>query len=62
LGYRLGTELLAALTARDITEAKVVVGADNAIAIAAYKKMGFEPAGTMEVHPGETSMVLTWLA
>lgn len=39
---------------------KVVVGAGNHAAISAYQKMGFEPAGTIEVHRGETSEVLVW--
>ncbi len=41
-------------------EVKVVVGAGNHAAISAYQKMGFEPAGTIEVHRGETSEVLVW--
>jgi glycosyltransferase involved in cell wall biosynthesis/ribosomal protein S18 acetylase RimI-like enzyme len=60
LGTRLGMLLLDTLATRGEDRVKVVVGADNASAIAAYRKMGFVPAGTVEVHAGETSEVLTW--
>jgi len=41
---------------------RVVVGAANPVAIAAYQKMGFVDAGSIEVHAAETSRVLVWRA
>jgi ribosomal protein S18 acetylase RimI-like enzyme len=41
-------------------EVRVVVGAENAQAIATYRKMGFTDAGTIEVHAGEVSQVMVW--
>ncbi len=60
LATRLGAELTSALSARGEERVKVVVGAENVIAIAAYEKMGFVPSGSIEVHAGERSEVLTW--
>ena len=60
LGTRLGKEFLTALHAMGADTVRVVVGADNGRAIAAYRKMGFAPSGTIEVHRGETSAVMTW--
>lgn len=60
LGRELGGELLAELAERGCRGVKVVVGADNDAAAAAYRKMGFVDAGDMEVHPGERSLVLVW--
>ncbi len=60
IGTVLGRELLTAMSR--VGKVKVVVGADNSAAIAAYRKMGFEPVGTIEVHRGETSEVLVWSA
>ena len=60
VGTRLGQELLAALRSRGARQVKVVVGATNAEALAAYRKMGFAPAGDVEVHAGEPSQVLVW--
>ncbi len=60
LASRLGEQLLDTLSALGEEKVKVVVGADNAVAIAAYRKMGFVPSGSVEVHAGERSEVLTW--
>lgn len=60
LASRLGAALLDSLEARGEQRVKVVVGAENHAAIAAYQKMGFDPSGTVEVHAGERSEVLTW--
>ncbi len=57
LGYRLGIAFLEALDAERV---RVVVGADNAVAAGAYRKMGFVDAGELEVHAGERSLVLVW--
>jgi ribosomal protein S18 acetylase RimI-like enzyme len=57
---RLQSELLQRLTDLGVGAVKVVVGSANAPAIAAYRKAGFDPAGTTEVHEGETSEVLVW--
>lgn len=62
LGIRLGERLLTELHARGLGRVRVVVGADNARAIAAYRRMGFEDAGTLEVHAGEPSLMLMWSA
>lgn len=60
LGTRLGEEFLAGLHRMGAESVQVVVGAGNGRAIAAYRKMGFLPSGTMEVHHGEESAVMTW--
>jgi len=62
LGTRLGTEFLEQLRTRGAARVQVVVSAGNAQAIAAYRKMGFEDAGVIEVHAGEQSAVLIWAA
>ena len=60
LGTRLGKQFLTELAQKGASEVTVVVGSDNAQAIAAYLKMGFVPSGTMEVHAGEESAVMSW--
>ena len=62
LARRLGGRFLADVAGRGPERVKVVVGAQNAPAIAAYETMGFVPAGTVEVHAGEPSEVLVWSA
>ena len=62
LAGRLGLAMLEGLEARGERRVKVVVGADNHVAIAAYEKMGFVRSGSVEVHAGEQSEVLTWEA
>ncbi len=62
LGTELGKRFLDKMNQMGGDVVNVVVGSDNAQAIAAYRKMGFEPAGTIEVHAGEKSAVLTWRA
>ena len=54
----LGSAFLSELEARRAATVKVVVGADNLAAIAAYRSMGFDGAGTVEVHAGEESLVM----
>jgi ribosomal protein S18 acetylase RimI-like enzyme len=58
----LGARLLEALSARGEAHVKVVVGAGNDGAVAAYRGMGFSASGVIEVHAGEKSQVLTWSA
>jgi ribosomal protein S18 acetylase RimI-like enzyme len=58
----LGARLLEALSARGEAHVKVVVGAGNDGAVAAYRGMGFNASGVIEVHAGEKSQVLTWSA
>ncbi len=58
----LATEMLSELAGRGEPRVKVVVGADNKAAIAAYTGIGFTPQGTIEVHAGERSEVMTWSA
>lgn len=60
LGRRLGEEFLHEMADRGAAPVRVVVGAENEAAAAAYRKMGFVDAGAMEVHPGERSLVLEW--
>lgn len=62
LAHRLGTELLADPVIVEGGAVRVVVGAANPVAIAAYQKMGFVDAGEIEVHAAETSRVLVWRA
>lgn len=58
LGHELGMRLLTEFSERDVRRVRVVVGADNPRAIAAYRGMGFEHAGPLEVHAGEPSVML----
>lgn len=60
LGTRLGAQFLEQMEARGAPEVRVVVGNTNSQAIAAYRKMGFIDTGTIEVHAGEESVVMTW--
>ncbi len=62
LGTELGSRFLAELGDRGAEAVRVVVGSSNAQAIAAYRKMGFADAGTIEVHAGEESTVMLWPA
>lgn len=62
LALGLGAMLLDALEERGEPKVKVVVGSDNNAAIAAYERMGFSASGTIEVHTGERSEVMTWSA
>ena len=57
IGVSLGRELLRRLETPTV---RVVVGSDNHVAIAAYKRMGFVPHSRIEVHKGESSEVLEW--
>jgi len=60
LGRALTRGLQDELTRRGVTEAKVVVGADNAAALALYRATGFRSAGVVDVHRGRRSEVLVW--
>ncbi|MGH8874549.1 MAG: GNAT family N-acetyltransferase [Acidimicrobiia bacterium] len=60
LGVRLSREFLAEMAATGADRVKVVVGASNRAALAAYAKAGFTPAGAVEIHAGEQSRVLVW--
>ena len=59
LGNRLGATFLDYL---DQPRVKVVVGAANCGALAAYEKLGFVQSGSIEVHSGEPSVELLWSA
>ena len=54
IASRLGTELLSRLG----PTVRVIVGAQNSAAIAAYKGLGFDNPRPIEVHSGEPSLVL----
>lgn len=57
---RLQDALFDGFGGQNVEAVRVVVGSDNATAIASYRRAGFEPAGTIEVHAGESSEVLVW--
>jgi ribosomal protein S18 acetylase RimI-like enzyme len=58
VGQRLVAGFLGELERRHVTHAHVVVGADNAAAIAVYRRAGFAPAATFEMHRGTASLML----
>ncbi len=60
LGRALTRGLQDELTRRGVTEAKVVVAAENAAALALYRATGFRSAGVVDVHRGRRSEVLVW--
>jgi ribosomal protein S18 acetylase RimI-like enzyme len=60
LGTRLGGRFLEQIAEAGAPEVRVVVGSGNSHAIAAYRKMGFIKTGTIEVHVGDESVVMTW--
>ncbi len=62
LATALGGAMLSALAAKGVARVKVVVGDGNAAAVSAYERMGFVPAGHVEVHKGERSQVMAWSA
>lgn len=62
LATRLGSDLLDRLRGRGADRVKVVVGSENAAALAAYRRMGFAPVGETEVHAGSPSTVMAWPA
>jgi glycosyltransferase involved in cell wall biosynthesis/ribosomal protein S18 acetylase RimI-like enzyme len=57
---RLGREFLAAMDASGVPSVRVVVGEENAAAIAAYERLGFAADGDLEIHSGARSKVLRW--
>ncbi len=57
-GAALVEAFLAEAARRGCTTARVVVGADNAAAIALYGRGGFEVAQTLEVHEGTPSLLM----
>jgi ribosomal protein S18 acetylase RimI-like enzyme len=63
-GRGTGRELVAAfldeVRARGAHEAYVVVGADNAPAVALYRGAGFSGTSEVEIHAGTTSLVMQW--
>jgi ribosomal protein S18 acetylase RimI-like enzyme len=60
VGARLVHAFLGELAARDCGAAHVVVGADNAGAIALYERAGFVTAARFELHAGTESLLLQW--
>jgi ribosomal protein S18 acetylase RimI-like enzyme len=63
-GQGIGRTLVAAaneeLARRGVTNARVVVGASNAPALALYRATGFRPSASIQVHANAKSEVLTW--
>lgn len=62
LAAGLGERFLSSVREGGADRVRVVVGSDNAAAIAAYEKLGFVDTGGVEVHSGEPSRELTWSA
>jgi len=58
LGVALVEGFLAEVARRGARSAQVVVGAGNERAIAVYRRCGFAPARTFEMHRGTTSLLL----
>lgn len=58
IGARLVRALLEETARRSAGTVDVVVGADNATAIAMYEAAGFVPLRRFELHPGTTSLAL----
>ncbi len=58
VGRALVDAFLGELDRRAATSAHVVVGADNAPAIALYSRTGFTPAHTFEMHRGTESVLM----
>ena len=48
------------LSRRGVTAARVVAGAGNGAALGLYQACGFRPHGTVELHHGRESTMLTW--
>jgi ribosomal protein S18 acetylase RimI-like enzyme len=61
-GHHVGGQLvgcfLAELEHRGVRSAHVIVGADNAAAIAMYRRAGFAPVETFEMHRGIRSVLM----
>jgi glycosyltransferase involved in cell wall biosynthesis/GNAT superfamily N-acetyltransferase len=60
IGRRLASRFLVEMEAAGVREVKVVVGSDNAEAIALYRGLGFAAERAVEVHAGEPSVELVW--
>jgi ribosomal protein S18 acetylase RimI-like enzyme len=58
VGSLLVDGFLQELAQRGVPDAQVVVGADNAPAVALYERAGFRPARTFELHRGTTSLLM----
>jgi ribosomal-protein-alanine N-acetyltransferase len=58
IGEALVTQFLGELRRRGASAAHVVLGADNVAAVALYRASGFEPAHTIEMHKGTSSLLM----
>ena len=58
VGGQLVDAFLREIEERGLSAAHVVVGAENAAAIAMYRRAGFAPARTFELHRGTQSLVM----
>jgi ribosomal protein S18 acetylase RimI-like enzyme len=59
-GAQLVEAFLREVVARGGHSAHVVVGADNAVAIALYERAGFLTADRFELHAGTESLLMQW--
>jgi len=58
VGRQLVDAFLQEVGRRGLASAQVVVGADNAAAIAMYRRAGFTPARAFELHRGTSSVLM----
>jgi ribosomal protein S18 acetylase RimI-like enzyme len=59
-GRSLVAACLAEVSARGGDAAHVVVGAENAVAVALYRRAGFEDVERFELHSGTESLLMQW--
>jgi len=58
IGQQLGSALLTRLRERNAGAVRVVVGMGNESAVRLYRQLGFRNAAIIEIHEGESSLVL----
>jgi ribosomal protein S18 acetylase RimI-like enzyme len=59
-GQSLVNAFLAEVSRRGGDAAHVVVGAENAVAVALYRRAGFEDVERFELHAGTESLLMQW--
>jgi ribosomal protein S18 acetylase RimI-like enzyme len=60
VGRLLVASFLDEVVARGLDAAHVVVGEENATAVALYRQAAFVPVDRFELHPGTVSLVMQW--